>query len=472
MSKQREKRTPLPSAEPMKVAQMVTAECFTAEDGLPTVLWFRGSFWEYFRNRWERRDVDWMDDRLFQELEDAVYMVQRGKHVVAERFAPDVMKVANVRRALRALPEVRRDYKNIPVWLKGYGDLPSPEALIGFEDVLVPVVPGPGILIPRGPSWFDPCVLPVPYDPAAKCPTWHRCLLQWGSGSQEWITLLKRWFGYCLMNHRRYAKWLLMKGKTRAGKGTIAKVLMQLVGDEGFQGVVAERMVSTFSLQGFETTRVMSITEMDCTDKKVVQAVSSFIKRLVGQDPQTINIKFQAPLKNVVIPAAPMVQANMIPHLPDIGGGVSSKMLVLPFHWSAMDPGETMDPRLDEKLKAELTGIAAWAVEGARELELGLGFPVLDQAAEEVEAYRMANSPMDGFLEDHFERDKDGFVATEILWALWERWRRENQSQVHYPRNLLRTAILEGSSWSLTACRPNKGPRGIRGLALRPGVVL
>lgn len=65
---------------------------------------------------------------------------------------------------------------------------------------------------------------------------------------------------------------------------------------------------------------------------------------------------------NCIIPAAPIIQANDIPKLPDKAGSISSKMLVLPFNWSALDAGNKPDPGLLDKLMAELPQIAAWAL--------------------------------------------------------------------------------------------------------------
>ena len=74
---------------------------------------------------------------------------------------------------------------------------------------------------------------------------WLRCLDQWGCGSPEWATLLQRWMGYCLMNHRRYAKWLLMYGKARAGKGTIVAIVQKLVGNECFKSCGIEQLATS-----------------------------------------------------------------------------------------------------------------------------------------------------------------------------------------------------------------------------------
>lgn len=468
MNKKTQDRLPLESPEPMKIARRVLQDSFSV-GGFQHLLFFRGHFWEYYGERWEKRDRRWMRHRLFQELEDAVVMktvrTEEGTKQVGVRFAPDTKKVDNVLDALESLPEICRDYKTIPAWLKGHSSKPDPESLIGFADVLVPVGPEPRVTLPRDPTWFDPCVVPVSYDPAAQCPVWRRCLGQWGRGSELWETLLRRWFGYCLMNHRRYSKWLLMKGKPRAGKGTIAKVLERLIGPAGFNSARGEQLKGDFNLMGFESSRVLSITEMDCEDKRIVTNMSALIKILVGGDPQNIPVKFQPPLMNVIIPAAPMVQANRVPRLPDIGGGVSTKMLILPFHWSALDPGQKLDHRLDQKLLEELPGIAAWAVCGARELEAGLGFPVLEEAEEDLEEYRLENSPMDVFLDECFVRDPNGFVSTSLLESTWEQWRVRKKIATIIPKTRIRNEVMEKSSWSLSPYRIRNGPRGIVGLS-------
>lgn len=453
----------LPEAEPMKVAAYIRNQEWP--DG--RLIHFRGSFYEYYGDQWQRRSDDWMVDRLWRAAENVMVVQEdsRGREY-AERYGPTNLKIQNLFAALRALPGVRRDVGHIPMWLAPGDSLPAPEMSIGFQDAVVTLEPL-GV-VPRNQNWFDLAVVPANYDPEATCPLWEACLEQWSMGSEEWVTLLQRWFGYSLMNHRRYAKWLLMYGKTRAGKGVIARVLAALVGSECFQSAGVEDFEGGFVLEGFENTKVLSLTEAFGTERKTAERLNALIKRVVGGDPQRLHRKYKAALENVVIPAAPMMQANEIPSLPDRSGSVSSKMLLLPFHWSTRDPGSKEDSGLSEKLLKELPGIAMWALRGAVDLHSSGGlFPVLAEAEETRDAFSSTNSPMDAFLEKHFVKNGEGFVATDLIWERWLDWVKYNRQLNPYTRQGIRSAVKENTSWPLHFKRLTNGPRGLRGLSLR-----
>ena len=123
-----------------------------------------------------------------------------------------------------------------------------------------------------------------------------------------------------------------------------------------------------------------------------------------------------------------------------------------------------------DTLIGELEGIAAWAVEGAIDLEGGVGgrFPMLSQSEDAVQMYHLQNNPFDHFLEERFIRSEGGFVATDLLWMQWKDWLKSNSiKNVHVARNQLSIKIEMQSSWTVNRHRPHGGKRGLKGLSLR-----
>ena len=150
-----------------------------------------------------------------------------------------------------------------------------------------------------------------------------------------------------------------MYGKIRGGKGTITTVMRKLIGRAAFMSSSLEDLANEFGMDGLECSKVLAINEVNEMDSKGGERVCRVLKNIVGQDPMTINAKHQRQQRNVVINAAPMVQSNEIPVLPNKGRGLSGKMLVLPFDVS-FEGRE--DLALEDKLEEELQGIAMWAV--------------------------------------------------------------------------------------------------------------
>ena len=456
---------PMTSAEPMKVADALLRGVFSTPAGRRGLWLFRGDLYQWYGERWERRDEEWLEDLCWKELEDSYYQEIGADGIPrVRRFGPNKQKIDNVVRGLTA--KVRVPHSKIPFWIGG-GERPNPGSVISFEDKLVDAKSGE--IFDRTEEWFDPVTLPVNYEEDAECPRWMECLDEWGNGDAQWGHLLQRWMGYCLISHRRHAKWLLMYGKVRAGKGTICKILEEMVGGSSYMNSSLDDLAGDFGLDGMETSKVLCISEVSDLDTREGERATRVLKNIVGQDPITVNVKYKRQMRNIIVNAAPIVQSNEIPRLPNKGRGLSSKMLVLPFDVS-FEGRE--DVYLIDKLRKELAGIAAWAVRGAMELEnekdVTKRFPVPERAADAVQMYHLQNNPFDHFLAERFVQNKKGFVATELLWEHWRSWVKSNEVRnVHVPRNQLSIRIETQSSWPVYRYRPHGGKRGLRGLSLR-----
>jgi len=452
---------PLTSAEPMKIAEALVRQTFKTPSGKCGLWAFRGDFYHWYGDMWVRRDNEWVEDLCWRELEDAVYQdIGPDGLPRMRRVAPNKQKIDNIVRGLSA--RVRIPHSSIPVWLND----PSRDAgsIISFQDYLLDA--NTGEVYERTEDWFDPVVLPVNFVDGSPCPRWMQCLDEWSNSDPEWIELLQRWMGYCLMNHRRHARWLLMYGKVRSGKGTIGKVLQRLLGRDACMNSSLDDLSNDFGLDGLEHSRVLCISEVSELTGKEGERATRVLKNIIGQDPLTVNVKFKRQMRNVVVNAAPIVQANEIPQLPNKGRGLSSKMLVLPFDISF--EGKE-DLYLIDTLLSELEGIAAWAAEGAIKLENdGNRFPVPNRAKDTVQMYHLQNNPFDYFLEERFIRNADGFVATDLLWMQWNDWLKSNSiKNLHVARNQLTMKIETQSSWAVGRHRPHGGKRGLKGLSLR-----
>jgi putative DNA primase/helicase len=430
------------------------------EESESTVWNWRGNWYSWQGYQWRSQPPEWVEDGIWKALENAQVV---GRDQGLTPFSPTTTKVTDVARALAAIQ--RMQFMQVPVNLK------DPKVLrhgntITFRDVVYDVKEN--TTTPREVDWFDPCVLPVDYDMEAKCPTWLRCLDQWGEGNGPWQSLLKRWFGYCLMPQCRLGRWLLMYGRVRSGKGTITRVLQELVGRDGFFGTSVSQLSSHFGLQGLELARAICVHEVNRVDSQAGEKFAQVMKNIVGQDPMDIDRKYREPLHNVVINAKIILQSNEVPMLPNRGAGLSGKMLLLPFDVSFLNHE---DPELIDKLLAELPGIAAWAAEGAKELLLHSSskkWPHVEAAEESERLYRMTNNPMDHFLEDRFLPNPKGFVAGEIIWKEWKNWVDENDVRGrHVARNRITVEVCQQSTWDVRRVRRHPGTRGLEGLSLR-----
>lgn len=453
---------PIRTKEPIKVARACLEDRFSP-DGLCGLHFFKGSFFEWYGNRWCIRDADWLRTTVWLWLEEAHYSVD-NEGLNVHRFSPTTSKVDGIMDALHAVCTLRKT--EVPMWVVKPSRNPPPVShMVAFEDVLVNVRTGNTMV--RDSKWFDPMVIPCNYDPKAKCARWELCCDEWSDGDPEWITLLQRWIGYCLLNHRKYAKWMLLHGKIRSGKGTIARIIRLMVGPDCFLNSSLDDLAESHGLAGLEHARVLSISDVGELYNKDAERATRVLKNILGRDPITINPKHLALIRNVIVNAAPMMQSNEIPKLPNKARGLSSKMLVLPFDVS-FEGKEQFD--LDEVLEQELPGIAAWAVTGAMELEKEtdprLKFEMPPRSIEEVRLYHLTNNPFDFFLEARFQRNAKGKVAYRLVKREWHDWVKKNRVKMHVPENQLPYRLVQESSWDIRRGTRTSADRFLEGLSL------
>jgi putative DNA primase/helicase len=457
---------PVQHAEPAKIAEALLHTHFRTPEKRPGLWTYQGAYYVWNADKWMIRDADWLRDTCWVLLEDLYVSRSVNGQVVAARYGVDSAKVSNVMEAITA--KTRIPYTKIPCFLGRSEDI-DPECTISFENQLVCVEGGNVVTLDRDETYFDPIVVPCDYDPDAEYPVWARCLDEWSGGDDRWKDLLQRWFGYCLLPHNRYARWLLMYGKVRSGKGTIAKVLESLLGLDAYIGTSLYSLSNRFGLDGLQSSRVLCVHEVSELDSKDGERCTQVLKSILGQDRIDIDRKGLSMVRNVTIDAKPMVQSNEIPRLPNKGQGLSSKMLLLPFEVSFL---KQSDERLIDKLRKELPGIAAWAVEGALKVEAETDtkarFPMPESSEEAIRLYLYTNNPFDSFLGARFIQADDGFVATEMIWRQWEHWIDRNKVRgMHVSRNQLTVKLEQESTWNLRRYRPSGGQRGMRGLRLR-----
>jgi len=452
----------LASAEPMQVARHLLRTRFSTPNNRNGLQYWRGNFYEWYGEEWKKRDIEWIESSLWVALENLTYQQTTQNGTVASRYAPNIQKIQGVVRALQALQTLPQD--KAPVWLSA-PKTKSCRTLVSFQDKIVDC--DGKDKFDRDDTFFDPYVLPVNFNPSAECPLWHKCLEEWSGGDTAWCNLLQRMFGYSLISHREYAKWFLLYGKIRGGKGTIMNVLKALLG-EGYMGTCLEDIAGQFGLWGIEHAKVMAINEVSEVSNREGEAACRVIKSIVGKDPISINRKYEAPIRNVVIDAIPIMQSNEIPKLPNKGLGLSGKMVLIPFNTSFAG---REDYRLSEKLMAELEGIAFWAYQGAciveSEEDPKKKFPMPEHSNALIDEYHTINNPMDEFLSACFSPNPGGFVSSDVAYANWKDWSKGLRTSPLSKAQLV-YRLIQDSAWDLQRARlGGGGNRGIKGLTLK-----
>lgn len=458
---------PLTGKDPARLARGMAEDVFRTEKGRQGLWWWGGVFWVWNGGKW--KTVPWhkMEEEVFAWLADAQYVGGDGG---VRRVNPGRGLAGDVTFALQSLGRAR--WAQVPTWADGGEGKPRADRCIGFQDVVVSVEGGVTRVVgERDETWVDPMVVPCCWDPEAKAERWQQVLREWGEGDEGVGRLLQRWTGYGLLGHREYRKWLLLYGPTGTGKGTYSYVRKALMGAPAYLGMDFETLAGDFGLGGLRYARVLDVNEVSKLDGKGGEKVARVVKNLVGGDPVAINEKYEPVETGVVCRAQVTMSSNQIPKLPNQGQGLSAKMLVVPFTRSF--DRERAEWGLKERLvREELAGIAAWAVEGARQVEAGAKggedelWPRPRGGGDVEMQYRVMNNPMAAFLEARFVPDPTGFVAGRIVRAEWNAYKQESGEKLWVSGQQLLLRMEQEGGWHVARAREG-GLRGLRGVVLK-----
>ena len=244
-----------------------------------------------------------------------------------------------------------------------------------------------GELHPHQASDFITRCINVDYMPRAQCPEFLKFLDRVLAGNEKMTSYLQRFLGYCLTGETTEQVFLFLYGTGANGKTTLANIMEILLGDFATTAGASLLMLrgnrgSTNDLAGLRGTRLVKISEIN-EDERLDEAM---VKTLTGED--KVSCRFLYGEFFTYKPTYKVVMlGNYKPRIKGRDHGIWRRIHLLPFNVTI--PEEERDPRLMDKLKEELPGILAWAVEGCLLWQRdGLNPPA--EVRNEVKAYRDA----------------------------------------------------------------------------------
>jgi putative DNA primase/helicase len=333
--------------------------------------------------------------------------------------------VSNVALALQGLVQVDlADVPEQPAWLPPTGaDDPDPGAILntasGVVDLPALLAGSPAAVRPSTPRLFTPTALRYPYDPAAPSPrAWLDFLdTVWGDDPES-IRALRQWFGYLLTSATDQQKILLVVGPRRSGKGTIVRVLRQLVGESNVAAPTLSALGTQFGLQPLIGKTLAAVPESRLTGRSDAQAIVERLLSISGEDPQSIDRKGIS-YWHGVLRTRFVLLGNELPRLSDYSGAMAGRLIVLRLTKSFQG---REDRGLLGRLLAELPSILAWAVEGWRDLRSEGRLLQPQSGRELLEEFERLTNPVGAFLAEKCELGPDCRVPVKDLYDAWKTW--------------------------------------------------
>lgn len=246
-------------------------------------------------------------------------------------------------------------------------------------------------------------VIPHVYVPGQQSALWFKVLTDYFGDDEEFlkkVDALQEFFGYCLMQHARYKKALVLYGESDTGKSVVLDMIKRLVGHDNTCSVGVELMDDQVKRTPLIGKLVNSISEL--TSNSVI-ADGGFKTLVSTQEPITIEQKYKSPIMYTPI-AKHVISTNNLPSVNDKSKATFNRLLLIKFNHPI--PVDKQDKAIWENLAAQFPGIVAWAVDGARRLTDNDGvFTAINESVASIEEYRRSQNPMFEFLEDYCEKN-------------------------------------------------------------------
>lgn len=300
------------------------------------------------------------------------------------------------------------------------GELPNADDLIPMQNGILNSRTRE--LLPRTPRLFNKYVLQFDYGPNPEMPVeWLAFLHSTFENDEQRIGLIQEMLGYLCTPDLSQQKMFYLIGLKRGGKGTITRLIDQLVGHENVGSTSLASLGGAFGLQSIADNPVVVMGDAASSGKTPEQAMERLLG-IVGMDKVPVNRKNQKEI-SATLPGRFVVSANKLPMLPDSSGALRARILVIRFNQSFLG---REDKQLGAKIAAELSGIFVWALDGLDRLRERGSFVQPDVGKEELAVYEEITSPELSFIEECCEVGPELRVPKEEMWRVWRVWHEQN----------------------------------------------
>jgi putative DNA primase/helicase len=264
---------------------------------------------------------------------------------------------------------------------------------------------------------------PVLYDPEAAAPTWLAFHERIFAGDDELIAYVQRAFGYSLTGLTWEQVLFLCNGPGANGKTTMVNAVRRVIGDYAQQApadTFLEKRGSSIpnDIARLPGARFVSALETN----EGCRFDEALVKQATGGD--TMTPRF---LRCEYFEFRPVFKLWMgTNHLPEIRGtdeAIWRRIRLIPF--TVTIPKAERDPRLEDKLADEASGILNWLLVGVRSWkDVGLDEPEAVKGA--TTGYRDEMDVLGSFIEERCTVESAATVGAGELYTVYGYWADAN----------------------------------------------
>lgn len=261
---------------------------------------------------------------------------------------------------------------------------------------------------------------PTAFHPDSDSPEWNQFLLDVFDDDVDLIQFVQRLFGHFLTGDVSEQKLALFYGTGANGKSTLLNAFMDTIGpDYTMQCMPDFLMEKKGESHPTEKASLFGKRFVSCVETEASRRLAeSTVKMLTGGE-KIMARRMREDFWEFNPTHKLVLCTNHRPIVSGTDHGIWRRLLLVPF-LQRFD-GDRQDKQLPEKLKAERSGILAWAVRGCLEWQrIGLNPPASITGA--TEDYRSSEDIFGRFIADCCVVNRAGAVPFKNLYARFEQW--------------------------------------------------
>jgi len=263
----------------------------------------------------------------------------------------------------------------------------------------------------------------VVYDPNAECPLWKQFIREIMNYNSDIITFIQTASGWAITGDNTEQTIFILFGSGANGKTTFLNTIMSLLGDYATATPTETFMRKSGDTITNDIARLRGTRFVTTTEAEQGRRLSEpLIKKITGNDQMTARFLY-GEFFNFIPTFKIFMATNHKPVIKGTDHGIWRRIKLIPF--TNRIPEEKQDRRLEEKLKAEASGILNWLLEGtARWKKEGLNAPQAILNA--TDEYRGEMDVIGNFLKECCTADKDATIRIRELFKAYQDWCDEN----------------------------------------------
>ncbi|GHU12348.1 hypothetical protein FACS1894161_0380 [Spirochaetia bacterium] len=209
----------------------------------------------------------------------------------------------------------------------------------------------------------------VTYDKNADCPIWRNFLMEIMNYNAELIRFIQTAAGWAITGNTSEQSMFILFGTGANGKSTFLNTIMNLLGDYAIATPTETFMKKSGDQITNDIARLRGTRSVTTTEAEQRRRLSEpLIRQITGNDRMTARFLYGEFFS--FVPTFKIFMATN--HKPVIKGtdhGIWRRIKLIPF--TNRIPEEKQDKNLEEKLRAEASGILNWLLEGGATVDGG-----------------------------------------------------------------------------------------------------